>query len=179
MPSNTVFRMSSRLTTRPIFHRSLTTNLRCVLSYRRALHQTARTPALPSWSFRWRPVIPLAHPRHAQLSPVVASGIRTIFIQTENTPNADVSVATKSVHLNTNLQGLEIPAEPSNIAWKPFITVPRIFISTINPGPPAPITACCTTSEHWRNYVGLLRPRFYHRYKGRWRQLGACQAGSV
>lgn len=167
MTLNIVPRMSPRLTIGSILHPTLTKTPSCVLSYRRALHRTARTPALPSWSFCLRPVVPFAHSRHAQSSPIVASGIRTIFIQTENTPNADVSVASMPVPLDTNLQGLEILAESPNITWKLFITVPRILNSTINSGPPPPITACCTTSQHRWNHVGILRPRLHHCYKGR------------
>lgn len=167
MTSNIVPRMSSRLITRSILHPRSITTPRCVLSYTRALHQTARTSALPFWSFRSRPVVPSAHPRHAQSSRIIAPGIRTIFIQTENTPNADVSVAAKPVPLDTNLQGPEILAESPNITWKSFFTVPRIFISTLNSGSPPPITTCCTASQYRRNHIGLLRPRLHHCYKGR------------
>jgi len=56
---------------------------------KRALHHS-RTPVITSSTARLRPKLQPSYDRTASPLPVAVRG-RTIFIQTENTPNADVS----------------------------------------------------------------------------------------
>jgi hypothetical protein len=58
----------------------------------RSIHRSARIPAITSSQSRHRPTLQPSHqPTPLALSPGVSGGSRTIFIQTEQTPNADVS----------------------------------------------------------------------------------------
>jgi hypothetical protein len=58
----------------------------------RSIHQGARIPTITSSQSRHRPTLQ-PHHQSARLapSPGISGGSRTIFIQTEQTPNADVS----------------------------------------------------------------------------------------
>ena len=110
----TVARMNFRLTTKSKLQPSRTKSPFILAYCRRATYQTARTTALPPWSPLSRPVVTSLRPLVAQLSPLFASRSRSIFIQTENTPNADVSLTANAEPLDANLEGLEIPAQSFN-----------------------------------------------------------------
>jgi len=56
---------------------------------RRGVHQAARIPSITASTVRLRPKLRPLHQPTFSPHPLLASGIRTIFIQTENTPNAD------------------------------------------------------------------------------------------
>ncbi|MCJ1299516.1 hypothetical protein MMC08_002308 [Hypocenomyce scalaris] len=56
---------------------------------RRGIHQSSRISALTASSARLRPKVQPLHQPTFLPQPLAASGSRTIFIQTENTPNAD------------------------------------------------------------------------------------------
>lgn len=60
--------------------------------YRGALHQSTRPTSLTAFSQRPRPLI---RPASTRLAPEIAGSVRTIFIQTENTPNVNVSIRPK------------------------------------------------------------------------------------
>ena len=64
---------------------------RLATASRRGVHQSSRISALTASSARLRPKLQPLHQPTFLPQPLAASGSRTIFIQTENTPNADVS----------------------------------------------------------------------------------------
>jgi Fe-S cluster biogenesis protein NfuA len=55
----------------------------------RCLHQNARLPAVTAQNSRTRPVLQPLHQPSTMLRPSTLGGTRSIFIQTENTPNPD------------------------------------------------------------------------------------------
>ncbi|MCJ1280759.1 hypothetical protein MMC26_000076 [Xylographa opegraphella] len=55
----------------------------------RSVHYSARTPAITASNARRRPALQPLHQPAPFAQPTVLSGSRTIFIQTESTPNAD------------------------------------------------------------------------------------------
>ena len=89
MLKRTVF--SSRLAAQPLNAMEVSTRAirPATLGSYRAIHHSARLPAITPSETRHRPTLRPNHQPAAQaLSPISK---RTIFIQTENTPNPDVS----------------------------------------------------------------------------------------
>ncbi len=64
---------------------------RLATASRRSVHQNSRAVAITASSARLRPKLQPLHQPVFLPQPIAASGSRTIFIQTESTPNADVS----------------------------------------------------------------------------------------
>ena len=65
----------------------------------RSTHQSAKIPAITSSQARHRPIL---QPHHQPLSPPSSGtslGTRTIFIQTQSTPNVDVSPSPPEIQL--------------------------------------------------------------------------------
>ncbi|TGO29191.1 hypothetical protein BPAE_0018g00800 [Botrytis paeoniae] len=61
----------------------------CPRSSQRYVHQSARLPAMTASSSRTRPTLQPLHQPSTMLKPAAIGGIRSIFIQTEDTPNPD------------------------------------------------------------------------------------------
>ena len=57
----------------------------------RSIHQSAKIPAITSSQARHRPILQPHHQPSSLPSPNISLGTRTIFIQTQSTPNVDVS----------------------------------------------------------------------------------------
>ncbi|RDW75594.1 NifU-like protein [Coleophoma crateriformis] len=99
-----------------------------VSSARRCIHQSTRLPSMTASSSRTRPTLQPLHQPSTMLKPVAVGGSRSIFIQTENTPNPD---ALKFLPNH--------PILPEGLS-SPFIEYlnPR---STISPPYPSPLAA--------------------------------------
>ena len=136
--------LMARLWSRP----TSTQSSRVSASSTKALHQTVRTSTRTLWSPHSRPTI-----YSSPTSPVVipfpsAFGIRTIFIQTENTPNADVGLLHVQRFPMLTTRGTQISTQSSNPPQHSLIIICGVPISTINISPSPSIATCRATFEH-------------------------------
>lgn len=111
---------------------------------------------------------------------------RTLFIQTENTPNQDVSAHKPSppsrrirIPILTLLPGPKIPTKPPHPPRKLPLLLPRIPVPPLHPRTPAPLPARLLPLQRRRRHLRLLRLRLHHRDQRQLRELGAREARSL
>ncbi|ESZ93949.1 NifU-like protein [Sclerotinia borealis F-4128] len=100
----------------------------CPRSSQRYVHQSARLPAMTASSSRTRPTLQPLHQPSTMLKPAAIGGSRSIFIQTEDTPNPDA-----------------LKFLPNHPILPPYLTAPFIEYlnprSTLAPPHPSPLAA--------------------------------------
>jgi hypothetical protein len=90
-------------------------HLKCAIRPR-SIHQTARIPAITSSQARHRPILQPYHQSSSLPTPSTSLGSRTIFIQTQSTPNADVSPLLPELQSRSEFlmyAGFKIPSQSS------------------------------------------------------------------
>lgn len=134
---------------------------------RRGVHQNSRAVAITASSARLRPKLQPLHQPVFLSHPIAATGSRTIFIQTENTPNADVSedgLWMMMLHLCSRTSGTEILTQPSGTASGFVVALLGIPFPAINLGSTASLTSGGTTPQYRWNHLCVLRARLHHRH---------------
>lgn len=90
--------------------RTLTRSIR-----QRSIHQSAKIPAITSSQARHRPILQPHHQPLSLPSSSISLGTRTIFIQTQSTPNVDVkSFTSGDATSSLTCTGFEVPPQPSS-----------------------------------------------------------------
>ena len=181
--------LSSRLAAQPLYAMEVSTrSIRpATLGSYRAIHHSARLPAITPSETRHRPAL---RPHHHPAAPSPISK-RTIFIQTENTPNPDVSfghlIPFDMDHgenclltwIDCFVLGVEIHSQlpcPSG-GFPDYLH--RVPVSAVDSCTSPPIPPGRQLVKLRRRLIRLLRGRLYHSDQGERCQLGAHQTGSV
>lgn len=112
--------------------------------YERSIHVAVKSSALTSSRSRLRPATQ-SFLSASFISPV---NLRSIFIQTESTPNIDVSVKNKLFCFSGMLidKGREVFTQPSYIASRPIVALLGVPISKIHFGCSSSVSTCSTTA---------------------------------
>ena len=155
----TAIRSCTRVRPRPY-------TIQAATSYTRVAHHHAKMPAITASRSRLRPTLQRFHQPATLTQPTTVPGYRTIFIQTESTPNADVSDVGCCCLLVLITIGAQIPPQPSNITSGFIITVPRISLAEIDISATTSFTACCSIAQYWWNHLGILWTRLHHCHQG-------------
>lgn len=119
--------------------------------YHRPIHIAARPAAFAPWSMimHSRPMMRPFQPSLLSLQPTLPAGRRTIFIQTENTPNPDVSISIRKLaNAILILEGAEIHSEPSYITAKLILNLSGVFVSKIYFGCSPSFASCRTIVKY-------------------------------
>ena len=123
-----------------------------LVSQKLACHHssTGIAPALTASTSRRRPRLSNLH-QSSTFSPAVPpTGRRTIFIQTESTPNVDVGWRKRLVEYRMLIlsKGLKVPAQPPHLTPRTCISIPGISQSEVHPSATTSIATRRTAIEH-------------------------------